>query len=76
MRWMAPEVFLRKQAYTAAADIFSFALVCSELLTGQPPLSTVEAHATAAAELASLTQGRPALPAGLPLALQRLLAKG
>lgn len=73
---MAPEVFLRKQRYMGAADIFSFALVCSELLTGQPPLAALEGHASAAAALASVAEGRPLLPHNAPLPLQQLLTRG
>jgi serine/threonine protein kinase len=38
--WMAPEV-LRGKGYGSKADIFSFALVLSHLLTGYEPFNDV-----------------------------------
>ncbi len=35
-RWMAPEV-VRREAYSASADVYSFAMVLVELLTHEVP---------------------------------------
>ena len=42
LRWMAPEVFLCKGPYKPSADVFSFALLCSEILSRQIPLADVD----------------------------------
>ena len=41
-RWMAPEV-VRREAYSASADVYSFAMVLVELLTHEVPFATWEA---------------------------------
>jgi len=40
-QWMAPEV-LESQSYQEAADVFSFAVICWELLTRNPPYAGME----------------------------------
>lgn len=37
-QWMAPEIFLGQQ-YDHRVDQFSFGLVCTELVTNQPPMN-------------------------------------
>lgn len=72
---MSPEVFQRTQPYTMAADIFSLALVYSELLTGQVPLADVGGHSAAAACMAT-DQVRPTLPLNCNHDLRQLVEQG
>ncbi len=39
--WMAPEV-IRKEVFTKAADVFSFSIVVSELITGWIPYEELD----------------------------------
>jgi hypothetical protein len=72
---MAPEVFQRTRPYSAAADIFSLALVFSELLTLQIPFADIGTHASAAASMAT-DQARPCLPHNCINGLKHLIGQG
>lgn len=72
---MAPEVFQRTRPYSAAADIFSLALVFSELLTLQIPFAGIGTHAGAAASM-SMDQARPCLPHNCIEGLKHLIGQG
>lgn len=72
---MAPEVFQRTRPYSAAADIFSLALVFSELLTLQIPFADIGTHAGAAASM-SMDQARPCLPHNCIEGIKHLIGQG
>ncbi len=38
--WLAPEI-IRKQPYTEKVDVYSFAMICYELITRQTPFSDI-----------------------------------
>jgi hypothetical protein len=67
---MAPECFMQ-QMYDERADVFSFALVMWEVLSGALPFGSLAA-AQAAAEMA-YAQRRPPLPSWAPESLLQLL---
>eukprot|EP00035_Acanthoeca_spectabilis_P008419 m.153500 g.153500 ORF g.153500 m.153500 type:complete len:171 (-) comp14350_c0_seq1:2545-3057(-) len=51
LRWMAPEIFVQNSVYTLLADVYSYALLLWELLTGHIPFAELKA-ASAAAQMA------------------------
>merc|ERR1719231_2043546 len=63
LRWMAPEV-ARHEPYRKSADVFSFAMLCFELITHEVPFAD---KLPVMASLATSFQGlRPPLPTGTP----------
>eukprot|EP00240_Pyramimonas_obovata_P000695 CAMPEP_0118928308 /NCGR_PEP_ID=MMETSP1169-20130426/5581_1 /TAXON_ID=36882 /ORGANISM="Pyramimonas obovata, Strain CCMP722" /LENGTH=582 /DNA_ID=CAMNT_0006870243 /DNA_START=331 /DNA_END=2076 /DNA_ORIENTATION=- len=69
-RYMAPEIMACEE-YDSSADLYSFALTMSELLTNQVPLYGM---APVQAAFSVITRGlRPTLPEGLPFELVELL---
>ncbi|KAG0560428.1 hypothetical protein KC19_10G180000 [Ceratodon purpureus] len=63
-RWMAPEVCAGSEYYTTKSDIYSFGILCSELLTSRKPF---DHHANVAAVHSQIVAGvlRPELPGDL-----------
>ncbi|CAM9879142.1 unnamed protein product, partial [Phaeothamnion confervicola] len=71
-RWMAPEV-IRHEPYSAAADVYSYAVVLWELITREQPFAGLTPIQAA---FAVARQGlRPPLPSGLPPALAGLVKR-
>jgi serine/threonine protein kinase len=83
-RWMAPEVFtitkdkvdgdsvqLPEIAYPFKADVYSFALVCYEILTGKEPFE--DEKMTDLYKLVTLERARPELPKICPNRLVSLI---
>lgn len=67
LRWLAPEVALRHEAATAASDVYSFAIILWEVLTGKPPWTGPDIPNTGPAVLEQLRhQNRPPVPEELP----------
>lgn len=58
-RWMAPEV-IRHEAYNSKCDVYSFAVVCSEILTYELPFG--QQSAVEAAFAVATKRQRPELP--------------
>jgi serine/threonine protein kinase len=69
--WMAPEV-LRGKGYGSKADIFSFALVLSHLLTGHEPFDDVPPLLVGDRVVGGL---RPTLPRSVPAPLRALVTR-
>jgi mitogen-activated protein kinase kinase kinase 11 len=70
-RWMAPEI-IRHEPYSIEADVYSFAILCWQLLTRENPfgnVSPLEAAGKVALELA-----RPPFPQETPLGIQELIS--
>lgn len=70
-RWMSPEI-IRHESYSLKADVYSFAILCWQLLTREVPFANVsplEAAGKVALELA-----RPPFPEGTPACIQDLIA--
>jgi len=77
-RWMAPEMFeqgrlVNKEAYPFKSDVYSFAMVCYEILTGKFPFTTVSSNAEIKRKV--LAGDRPELPAQCPSKLRRLIER-
>ena len=70
LRWMAPEV-ARQEQYRKSADVYSFGMVCFELLTHQVPFA--DRLPLQAAVATSLYGQRPTLPAETPPRLSALI---
>ena len=70
LRWMAPEV-ARQERYRKSADVYSFGMVCFELLTHQVPFA--DRLPLQAAVATSLYGQRPTLPAETPPRLSALI---
>ena len=62
--WMAPEVWSKGgvQKYTMAADVYSFAVTCSEILTGRIPFYLHDINRTELYDALVNRQIRPELP--------------
>ena len=71
LRWMAPEV-ARHERYRKSADVYSFGMVCFELITHQVPFA--DRLPLQAAVATSLYGQRPTLPAETPPRLSVLIA--
>ena len=71
LRWMAPEV-ARHELYRTSADVYSFGMVCFELLAHQVPFA--DRLPLQAAVATSLYGQRPTLPAETPPQLSALIA--
>eukprot|EP00037_Helgoeca_nana_P024444 m.259515 g.259515 ORF g.259515 m.259515 type:complete len:867 (-) comp26639_c0_seq4:2184-4784(-) len=71
LRWMAPEIFIQNSVYTVLADVFSYALLLWELLTGHIPFAELKA-ASAAAQMSYHNQ-RPTIPGTCPPPIASLL---
>lgn len=72
LRWMAPEV-ARHEPYRKSADVFSFAMLCFELITHEVPFADrLPVMATFATSIQGL---RPSLPGGTPAALAELVTR-
>eukprot|EP00316_Scyphosphaera_apsteinii_P015942 CAMPEP_0119323250 /NCGR_PEP_ID=MMETSP1333-20130426/60388_1 /TAXON_ID=418940 /ORGANISM="Scyphosphaera apsteinii, Strain RCC1455" /LENGTH=377 /DNA_ID=CAMNT_0007330649 /DNA_START=66 /DNA_END=1199 /DNA_ORIENTATION=+ len=70
-RWMAPEVF-RHETYDKACDVYSFAVVCWEMLTFRTPfegLTPVEA-----AFAVALRGERPLIPQDSPADIEKMIS--
>lgn len=70
-RWMAPEI-IRHELYSIEADVYSYAILCWQLITREVPfgdVSPLEAAGKVALELA-----RPPFPAGTPLGIRELIS--
>lgn len=50
-RWFAPELLRNGGAVSTRSDVWSFAMVCLELMTGQPPYSNIPRDNTVLREL-------------------------
>ncbi|KAJ7916171.1 kinase-like domain-containing protein, partial [Mycena leptocephala] len=78
-RWMAPELLDPKSCgldvfkRTFASDIYSFACVCLELYTGEPPFSKI--FSDGAVLLKVINGDRPECPSIVPVWCQQLIAK-
>lgn len=83
-RWMAPEIFRgRKESakpnsklpdfYSPKADVYSFAITCYEILTGETPYRGLKSHKTISDFV--LSGGRPKLPDKLPKDLNNLVVQ-
>jgi mitogen-activated protein kinase kinase kinase 11 len=70
-RWMAPEV-IRHESYSLMADVYSFAILCWQLLTRENPFANVSP--IEAAGKVALEQARPPFPEGTPPALRNLIS--
>jgi len=57
--WIAPEIFSEKKFYSEKADIYSFGMVCWELLTRQTPFENLESFSV---PVLVLKGKRPPLP--------------
>lgn len=69
-RWMAPEI-IRHERYSRSADIYSFAMICFELVTREDPFADLTPVQAAVAS--ALNDMRPPLPAGVPPAFEALI---
>jgi serine/threonine protein kinase len=69
-QWMAPEVCLHQQ-YSRSADVFSYGCVLFELVAHEPPFN--DRPPLQAAVAVALNHERPALPAGVPPAVEELI---
>jgi len=70
-RWMAPEI-IRHESYSLMADVYSFAILCWQLLTRENPfqdVSPIEAAGKVALELA-----RPPFPQATPACINDLIS--
>ena len=70
-RWMSPEI-IRHESYSLMADVYSFSILCWQLLTRENPfqdVSALEAAGKVALELA-----RPPFPEGTPDAIRDLIS--
>jgi len=75
-RWMAPEILRERKLpdfYSPKADVYSFAITCYEILTGETPYVGFHSH-KAISEFV-LFGGRPELPDKLPKDLNNLVVK-
>ena len=71
-RWMAPEV-IRHEAYGVRCDVYSFAILCYEMLTFSIPF---QSHTPVEVALAVATKGlRPELPKTCPAVLAELVVR-
>eukprot|EP00899_Mesostigma_viride_P011982 jgi/Mesvir1/20785/Mv07895-RA.1 len=71
-RWMAPEV-MRGETYRASADVYGFAMLCYEILTGEVPYQDlIDVQVTIAVAHEKL---RPELPSYIPADLRQLLTE-
>jgi serine/threonine protein kinase len=68
-RWMAPEVTLHKQ-YGLPCDVYSFAMICTEMVTRTVPFAGTEP--VSAAGKAAMERWRPKLPEDVPAAIVAL----
>jgi serine/threonine-protein kinase len=77
--YMAPEQVSREQPGDAGADLYALAVICYELVTGQPPFQAQTPGATlrlhAGTPPTPPTALAPELPAPVEAALMRALAK-
>lgn len=69
-RWMAPEV-IRHEPYNSRADVYSFAVVCFELMTYELPFTN--STAVEAALAVATKDRRPELPAGCDSTIAKLV---
>ena len=79
-RWMAPEVMISnskgKPSYPFKADVYSFAMVCYEVLTGLVPFHDIKVGAMKQRILAGEPlQEHLKLPSGCPQKLKSLIYK-
>ncbi|GMH72050.1 hypothetical protein TrLO_g6960 [Triparma laevis f. longispina] len=71
-RWMAPEV-MRHETYSNKADVFSFGVVCWQLLTRQEPFAPLSQ--LAAAREVGIKRCRPPFPKGTPGDVEKLISQ-
>ena len=71
-RWMAPEV-MRHETYSNKADVFSFGVVCWQLLTRQEPFAPLSQ--LAAAREVGIKRCRPPFPKGTPDDVEKLISQ-
>lgn len=71
-RWMAPEV-IRHEPYNSACDVYSFAVVCWEMLTYDVPFASVTA--VQAAFNVAVRDRRPELPSSCSAAIAKLVTE-
>ncbi|XP_019464641.1 PREDICTED: serine/threonine-protein kinase HT1-like [Lupinus angustifolius] len=71
-RWMAPEM-IKEKRHTKKVDVYSFAIVLWELLTGLTPFHNMTPEQAAFA--VSHKNARPPLPCDCPYALTRLISR-
>ncbi|OHT01385.1 TKL family protein kinase [Tritrichomonas foetus] len=71
--WMAPEVLMSTPTYDEKVDVYSFAIILWELLTGKVPYDDMS---TANIAIHVVEQGlRPQLPDNTPIAIRDLITK-
>lgn len=78
-QWRAPEAQTRRRDGSVqmtnpkAADVFSFAMVCSEVLSGQFPFDAMGAEGLCEGTKKILKGKRPPLPRGIPKLLKQVI---
>jgi len=70
--WVAPELFAEKKNYSEKADVYSFGIICWELLTRKLPFEETESFSI---PLLVLKGKRPALPKEGTKEYQKLIKK-
>ena len=70
-RWMAPEV-IRHESYSSMADVYSYAILCWQLLTRENPFESVSP--LEAAGKVALEHARPPFPRETPQSIQALIS--
>jgi serine/threonine protein kinase len=78
--WRAPEILLalkngnlKPETFTAQSDVYSYALTCYEVLTGEEPF---HCHQPSTSDYDAVFRGkRPTLPYWLPLPIANLISQ-
>ena len=78
LRWMAPEMFghesmVVKERYPFKSDVYSFAMVCYEILTGNFPFQAIHSYMEVKNKV--ISGERPRLPRQCPMELKTLIEK-